>query len=245
MAIETSAHNGIGVIILLGAPGAGKGTQARELSRVWGIPHISTGDLLRTNVAQGTFLGRAANEIMNQGNLVPDSLIRELVEVRLLEADTAQGFILDGFPRTLDQANWLTECVATFRKGLDLIPIRIHLNQKQLAQRVSGRRHCPDCQASFHLYENPPKRDGFCDFDNAVLVQRPDDAEEILNQRLELHEKLTEPVIQHFRALGRFVEVSGDGPIEWVTQRILGACQLVAFETHVQNSRTMTSLSDA
>jgi adenylate kinase len=218
----------VGAIILFGAPGVGKGTQARELAKLWGIPHISTGELLRANVARGTFLGRAAKEIMNQGDLVPDSLVNAIVEVRLLEADTACGYILDGFPRTLDQAIWLTKSAATFHKGLPVLAIGIEVSRHQLLRRLDGRRHCPFCQASFNIYENPPKKNGFCDRDNAELIQRPDDTEEAMNKRLILYDALTAPVIEYFRAYGQLVEVSGDGPIEWITQRILGAYHLAA-----------------
>ena len=135
----------VGTILLLGPPGVGKGTQARELSKLCAIPHISTGELLRTNVAKGTHLGRAVKEMMNRGDLVPDSIVKEMVEVRLLEADTARGYILDGFPRTLDQAIWLSASIAKFRKELPVLAIGIQVSRSQLLRRITGRRHCPLC----------------------------------------------------------------------------------------------------
>ena len=130
-----------GPILLLGAPGVGKGTQAKELVRLWGIPQISTGDLLRANVAQGTALGKVAKEIMQRGELVPDSLVNEMVAVRLQQPDTANGYILDGFPRTLPQAGWLDGRLATQAQALPVIAVSIHVDYNQLLRRVTGRRN--------------------------------------------------------------------------------------------------------
>jgi len=231
----------VGAIILFGAPGVGKGTQARALSKLWAIPHISTGELLRTNVAKGTVLGSAVKEIVNRGDLVPNSLVKEMVELRLLEADIARGYILDGFPRTLEQAMWLTESVATFWKETPVLVVSIEVSRSHLLHRITGRRHCLLCQATFNIHENPPMNEGFCDYDNAELIQRSDDTEDILNRRLDLYDRLTSPVIEHFRTLGQFVEVSGDGPIEWITQRILGAYYLAASEANGYEPRRITN----
>jgi adenylate kinase len=220
----------VGAVVLLGAPGVGKGTQARELSKWWRIPHISTGDLLRINVAKETFLGRTASGFMNMGELVPDSLIEKMVEARLDEPDTARGYILDGFPRTLDQAVWLIGRIAALRERIPVFAVRIQMKRSQLLRRITGRRYCPHCQTTFNIYENPPNLFGVCDRDNATLIQRVDDTEETLNRRLDHYDRLTSPVIEHFRTHGQFVEVSGDGPIEWVTQRILGAHYLATSE---------------
>lgn len=241
IADDTANRNKIGAIILLGAPGVGKGTQARELSQLWSIPHISTGELLRANVERGTPLGRSARVIMDRGDLVPDSVVNEMVEARLFEADTERGYILDGFPRTLDQAVWFTERVTALRKGLAVLAIGIALRRDQLLRRITGRRHCPVCQTSFNIYENPPKKDGVCDWDQGALVRRPDDNEETANRRLKLYDTLTVPIISYFQAQGQFIEISGDGPIDWITQRLLGARHLAEYEALVKKAR-MTPL---
>jgi len=226
LAREMAQKSRVGVVLLLGSPGAGKGTQAKELSRLWNIPQISTGDLLRIHVANDTALGRTVKTIIDHGELVPDSLITEMVEARLLEPDTARGYILDGFPRTTDQATWLIGRLAVERNPLPIRAVRIHLDRTQLLRRVSGRRHCPVCQRSFNIYEiyeHRPKYNGFCDRDGAALIQRPDDAEEVLCRRLKVYEAQTTPVIDFFQARGQFAEVMGDGPIEWITESILDA----------------------
>jgi len=222
----------------------GKGTQARMLSKVWSIPHISTGELLRSNVAEDTFLGRSVKEIISRGDLVPDSLINEMVEARLSEPDTRYGYILDGFPRTLDQAMWLTELLTKLHGGTPFLPIHVHMGKGQLLRRITGRRHCPRCLATFNIYENRPKRNGFCDIDDEGLIQRSDDTEEIAKKRLEAYDALTMPIIRYFQSCVRFVEVSGDGPIEWITQRILGAYRLVTFEVLIEEVRATPQTAD-
>jgi adenylate kinase len=210
-------------IVLLGAPGVGKGTQAKALSKALGIPNISTGELLRANVSDGTRLGSAVKGIMSRGDLVPDSLVKEMVEIRLLESDTARGYILDGFPRTLDQAMWLSASAAAPRKGLKILAICIEVSRSQLLRRITGRRYCPLCQATFNIYEKRPRNEGVCDLDGSTLIQRPDDTDETFIRRLDLHDRLTSPVIEHFRTSGRLVEIPGDGPVECITEQILGA----------------------
>jgi adenylate kinase len=213
----------------LGAPGVGKGTQAKELVKLWGIPQISTGDLLRANVAQGTDLGRIAKEIMGRGELVPDSLVNEMVAVRLKEPDTAKGYILDGFPRTLGQAGWLdgrlAEQARTQAGGLPVIAVSIHVDYNQLLRRITGRRNCPVCQAIYNVYVHPPKRDGICDVEGAALVQRADDTEEVFKGRMRAYEALTAPVVEHYRAQGRFAEVDGNGPIDAIAAGIVAAVE--------------------
>src|ERR1035441_6516535 len=156
-----------GPILLCGASTGGKGTQAKELVKLWGIPQISTGDLLRANVAQGTQLGRVAKEIMGRGELVPDSLVDEMVALRLQEPDTARGYILDGFPRTLGQAGWLDGRLAAQADaqggGLPVIAVSIHVDYNQLLRRITGRRNCPVCQTIYNVYVKPPRVEGFCD----------------------------------------------------------------------------------
>jgi adenylate kinase len=210
-----------GPILLLGAPGVGKGTQAKELVKIWAIPQISTGDLLRGNVAQGTALGRVAKEIMGRGELVPDSLVDEMVAIRLQQPDTARGYILDGFPRTLGQAGWLDGRLAAQGNTLPVIAVSIQVDYNQLLRRITGRRNCPVCQAIYNVYVHPPKRDGFCDVEGAALVQRADDSEEVFKERMRAYTALTAPVVEHYRALGRFAEVDGDRPISAIAAGIV------------------------
>jgi adenylate kinase len=214
-----------GPILLLGAPGVGKGTQAKELVKIWGIPQISTGDLLRANVTQGTKLGQVAKEIMGRGELVPDSLVNEMVAVRLQQPDTLNGYILDGFPRTLGQAGWLDGRLAAQRDSLPVVAVSIQVNYNQLLRRITGRRNCPVCQTIYNVYVNPPKKDGFCDIEGAALTQRADDTEEVFKERMRAYGALTAPVVEHYRALGRFAEVDGDRPIAAIAAGIVAAVE--------------------
>jgi adenylate kinase len=220
-----------GPILLLGAPGAGKGTQAKELVKLWGIPQISTGDLLRANVTRGTQLGRAAKEIMGRGELVPDSLVNEMVAERLQCPDTANGFILDGFPRTLGQAGWLDGrldgrlAASGQTEELPVIAVSIHVDYNQLLRRITGRRNCPVCQRIYNVFVNPPKRDGFCDVENAQLAQRADDTEAVFAERMRAYAAQTAPVVEHYRNLGRFAEVDGDGSIPAIAAGIVAAVE--------------------
>ncbi len=214
-----------GPILLLGAPGVGKGTQAKELVQHWGIPQISTGDLLRANVAQGTSLGKTAKEIMHRGELVPDSLVNEMVAVRLQQPDTVKGYILDGFPRTLAQAHWLDGRLSTQTEGLPLVAVSIQVDYNQLLRRITGRRNCPVCQTIYNIYTKPPQRAGFCDVEGAALVQRADDTEKAFAERMRAYEAQTAPVIEHYRELGRFIEVPGDGPIAAIAAGIVTAVE--------------------
>ena len=214
-----------GPILLLGAPGVGKGTQAKELVKLWGIPQISTGDLLRANVAQRTQLGRAAKELMERGELVPDSLVNEMVATRLKEPDAANGYILDGFPRTLGQAHWLDGRLALEAESLPVIAVSIQVDYNQLLRRITGRRNCPVCATIYNIYMNPSKRDGFCDVEGAALVQRADDTEAVFKERMRAYAGLTAPVVDHYRDLGRFAEVDGDRPIATIAAGIVAAVE--------------------
>jgi adenylate kinase len=214
-----------GPILLLGAPGVGKGTQAKELVKLWGIPQISTGDLLRGNVAQGTKLGKVAKEIMGRGELVPDSLVNEMVAARLQEPDTAKGYILDGFPRTLGQADWLDGRLVAQKSTLPVVAVSIQVNYNQLLRRITGRRNCPVCHTIYNVYMNPPKTDGICDVEGAALVLRADDTEEVFKERMRAYEALTAPVVDHYRDLGRFAEVDGDGQIAVIAAGIVAAVE--------------------
>jgi adenylate kinase len=214
-----------GPILLLGAPGVGKGTQAKELVKLWGIPQISTGDLLRANVAKGTPLGKVAKDLMGRGQLVPDSLVDEMVSARMKEPDTTNGYILDGFPRTLGQAGWLDSLLASQGQKLPVIAVNIQVDYNQLLRRITGRRNCPVCATIYNIHMNPPKRDGFCDVEGAALVQRADDTEAVFKERMRAYQGLTAPVVEHYRTLGRFVEVDGDRPIGMIAAEIVSAVE--------------------
>ena len=209
-----------GPILLLGAPGSGKGTQAKELVRLWGIPQISTGDILRANVAQGTELGKAADALMKEGKFAPDELVNEMVAARLELPDTANGFILDGYPRTLPQANWLD---AHLHTALPLVAVKIQVDYNQLLRRITGRRNCPHCQRIYNIYLQTPKRAGYCDVDGTELIQRSDDTAEVLEGRMKAYEALTAPVIEHYHQQGRYAEVDGDLEVYVVTAAIQSA----------------------
>jgi adenylate kinase len=209
----------------LGAPGVGKGTQAKELVKVWEIPQISTGDLLRGNVSQGTELGKIAKEIMGRGELVPDSLVNEMVAVRLQQPDTLRGYILDGFPRTLPQAAWLDGRLAAQGPSLPVVAVSIHVDYNQLLRRITGRRSCPACGAIYNIHGKPPVKAGFCDVDGAALVQRADDTEKVFEERMRAYSALTAPVVEHYHELGRFAEVDGDRPILEIASGIVTAVE--------------------
>jgi len=213
-----------GPVLLLGAPGVGKGTQAQMLMAKYGIPQISTGDILRAarNNAH-TPEGAEAKRLMGQGLLVPDDLVNKLVAERLCEPDTGRGYILDGFPRTLPQANWLDEHLVSECGGHALVApvvaINIVADFNQLLLRITGRRLSSSGRI-YNIYSNPPKVDGICDGDGSALLQRPDDTEPVFLERMKTFEELTAPVIAHYRELGRFEEVDGDLGVEAVTAAI-------------------------
>jgi len=214
-----------GPILLLGAPGAGKGTQSDELVKLWGIPHISTGNLLRAHRDQGTELGKLADSLMNEGKLVPDTLVNQMVAVRLSEPDTARGFILDGFPRTLAQADWLDGWLAARADTLPVVAVSIKVDYTHLLQRITGRRTCSVCGTIYNVFLKPPKVAGVCDLEGAALVQRSDDTELCFDGRMRTYESLTAPVIEHYRALSRFVEVNGDQPVAEVAASIVSSVE--------------------
>lgn len=212
-----------GPILLLGAPGVGKGTQAKELVAKWRIPQISTGDLLRYNRDHGTPLGLQAKAVMDQGKLVPDDLVNQMVAERLKEPDTANGYILDGYPRTLGQAAWLDQHIGTEPGTLPVIAVSIQVSYNQLLRRITGRRVCPVCGTIYNIYLQPPKVDEKCDRDGTPLTRRSDDSEEVFRERMRTYESQTAPVVEHYRALGRFEEVNGDQPIDAVAAAVMAA----------------------
>ncbi|HEV2279331.1 MAG TPA: adenylate kinase [Acidobacteriaceae bacterium] len=212
-----------GPILLLGAPGVGKGTQAKELVAKWQIPQISTGDLLRYNRDHGTPLGLQAKAIMDQGKLVPDDLVNQMVAERLKQPDTANGYILDGYPRTLGQAAWLDQHIGTDPGALPVIAVSIQVSYNQLLRRITGRRVCPVCGTIYNIYLQPPKVDEKCDRDGTPLTRRSDDSEEVFRERMRTYESQTAPVVEHYRVLGRFEEVNGDQPIDAVAAAVMAA----------------------
>lgn len=212
-----------GPVLLLGAPGVGKGTQAQLLMAEFGIPQISTGDILRENIAKGTELGKAAKELMDQGQLVPDQIVNDMVQGRLTSDDVHAGYILDGFPRTLAQATWLDTHLPIFRETPPLVAISIRVDESELLRRITGRRICPVCKRIYNVYSNPPANDMLCDIDQTPLQHRSDDTEAAFTQRMKAYESLTAPVIEHYRASNRFREVDGDAPVEEVAQSIVAA----------------------
>ena len=193
----------------------------------WGIPQISTGDILRDNKARGTPLGLAASQLMDQGLLVPDDLVNEMVAARLVEADTKRGYILDGYPRTLGQAQWLDRWLErrleAVPEGLPVIVASIRVSYNQLLCRITGRRNCPTCQRIYNVYLQPPKVDMVCDVEGTPLVARADDVQEVFDERMRVYEALTAPVVEHYRAGGRFVEVDGEQPVDQVAEAIMTA----------------------
>ncbi len=213
-------------LVLLGAPGVGKGTQATLLTTKLGVPIISTGPLLRQAVADKTTLGRAAKLMMDAGQLVSDEIILGVIRERLLEKDTAQGFLLDGFPRNLIQAEALDEMLAKLGQSLDLI-IKLNLNIDRLMQRLLGRRHCLSCGATYNLFTAPPKMDENCDECGGRLRQRAEDTEELLSTRLRAFDLQTMPVIDYYQERGSLREVQGEGSVN----DVFAAMQKVTQET--------------
>jgi adenylate kinase len=211
-----------GPVLLLGAPGVGKGTQAKALMAAHGIPQISTGDILRANISQGTPLGKQAKALVDQGKLVSDDLVNQMVADRLCQPDTRRGYILDGFPRTLNQATWLDSQLSAACATLPVIAISIVVDYEQLLHRITGRRICPSGHI-FNIYSNPPTTPGICDVDGTILIQRPDDSEPVFVERMKTFESQTAPVVEHYRKQGRFEEIDGDQPVEQVTAAIEAA----------------------
>lgn len=226
--VATSNTVAVGPIILLGAPGAGKGTQAKLIAQRYGIPQISTGDILRDNVARGTELGRKADPIMKAGGLVPDDLVLVMVQDRLSQLDCDRGFILDGFPRTVKQAEWLDKYL-TSRSfvGQTLAPVvmNVEVSYNQLLQRLTGRRSCPVEGTIYNIYFQPPRKEGVCDSCGSQLVQRKDDKEEVISKRLKEYERQTLPLVDYYRRQGRLHRLNGELPVEQVTQEALAVIE--------------------
>ena len=215
------AAKGLGrAVIFLGPPGAGKGTQARQIAESYGVPHLSTGDMFRDHVNRSTPLGLRAKPIMERGELVPDDLVLSMVEERISRPDCADGFILDGFPRTLPQAEKLDEIL---RRRFKTDPLVVHfvVDQDQLMRRLTGRRTCAIGGEIYNIYDHPPKVPGRCDRDGGELVQRPDDREEVIGGRLAAYERQTRPLVDHYRRRGVLKDVDGMAAPAAVTKNVL------------------------
>lgn len=195
-------------IVMLGAPGAGKGTQAEMIAEKYHIPHISTGDIFRANIKNGTELGKKAKSYMDAGDLVPDELTCDLVIDRVAQDDCKDGYILDGFPRTIPQAEVFTEQLAKKNDAIDYA-IDVEVPDENIVKRMSGRRSCPNCGATYHIQFIPPKKDGVCDVCGTALVQRDDDKPETVRNRLDVYHRSTQPLIDFYKEKGSLRVVDG------------------------------------
>ncbi|RLA86133.1 MAG: adenylate kinase [Deltaproteobacteria bacterium] len=209
-------------LVLLGPPGSGKGTQAKRLSERLGIPHISTGDILREAVREGTALGKEAKRFMDEGKLVPDEVVIGIVKERLRGEDCEKGAIFDGFPRTVAQAEALDRIMEELGRRVDRV-IDIEVSEEEVLRRLTGRRTCKNCGAMYHVVFNPPKEPGVCDRCGGELYQRDDDREETIRERLRVYREQTEPLIDYYRSKGILYSVKGEGKIEDIEGEILRA----------------------
>lgn len=204
-------------LVIFGPPSAGKGTQAQKLSKKYGVPQIATGDLLREHVAKKTPIGLKVKAILDAGKLGPDDLIVEIIKDRVSRPDCGNGYLLDGFPRTMNQAKELEKMT-----DVDLV-LNIVVDHKALIERAVGRRICPKCAAVYHVKSNPPKKLGVCDKCGSSLVQRGDDKEETVQKRLRVYQEQTAPLIEHFRGTGKLVDIDGSRGIDGVFNQMVAA----------------------
>lgn len=223
-------------LILLGAPGAGKGTQARELAKHFAVPQIASGDMFRDHVARGTELGRQARAIMERGDLVNDDIVTAMVDDRVRRADCRHGFILDGFPRTLPQAERLEEILAR-AEFAPVLAINLQVSYHSLFRRLTGRRTCKTCGAIYNLYDRPPRVADRCDRDAGELLQRADDREEVIRERLAAYEKQTRPLIDYYRGRGALAEVNGDESPDALTRRLIELLEGLPAPVRADGSR--------
>lgn len=207
-------------IILMGLPGAGKGTQAEKINEKYQIPDISTGDMFRSSIKEGTALGNKAKSFMDEGALVPDEVTIGIVEERLQKEDCGKGFLLDGFPRTIAQAEALEDILTKLDTTLDYV-LHVDVPEENLVERLSGRRTCPTCGRTYHVIYNPPKKEGICDKDGTSLVQRSDDEAEMVKKRLGVNMEQTKPLLDFYNEKGYLVTVNGDQDIDSVFRDIV------------------------
>jgi adenylate kinase len=208
-------------IVLMGAPGSGKGTQAQRLQAKYGVPQVSSGDLLRDAVARGTELGRKAKAVMEAGQLVSDDIVLGLIRERLSRPDAAKGFILDGYPRNIDQANALAKLLEDLGQPLEAV-LLLDVSRDTLMKRLAGRRVCPKCGTVYNVHSMAPGATG-CSKDGAELLQRPDDKEEVIGKRLEVYEQQTRPLVEHYTSKGLLRVVAGEGELDDVFERMESA----------------------
>lgn len=206
--------------ILLGPPGAGKGTQAETIVNEFKIPHVSTGDMFRKNIKEETELGKRVKEFLDKGALVPDELTIEIVKDRLLQDDCKNGFLLDGFPRTIEQANALDKVLGDMGQKLDSV-VNIQVDSKLLVDRAVGRRICKDCGQTYHIIYNKPKKEGICDKCGGELYQRKDDTEETVANRINVYQEQTKPLIEYYTKKGIILNINGEQPIDKVGSDII------------------------
>ena len=213
-------------VVLLGAPGAGKGTQAALLAQHWGVAHIASGDLFRKHLGEGTELGMLAKTYMDKGELVPDDVTIRMVLERMSEPDAANGYVLDGFPRTLEQASALDAALSEKGQGIVSAPL-IEVDIEELVRRLAGRWICRSCQAPYHEMSNPPKDAGRCDACQGELYQRDDDKPEVVRVRLTTYERQTAPLIEYYDAQGKLTRINGQREVGQVTEDIKAAVDAV------------------
>lgn len=211
-------------VVLVGPPGAGKGTQAQFIAARLSIPKISTGDIFRANVKGGTELGRKAKEYMDAGDLVPDEITNAMVRDRLAEDDAREGFLLDGFPRNVPQAEVLNEMLAELGTKLDVV-LELKVDDDEVVRRLAGRRTCPNCGRIWHVELDPPRKEGVCDDCGGQLYQREDDSEQTVRHRLDVYQEQTAPLISFYERQGVLVCVEATGPVEQVTKRAMDALE--------------------
>lgn len=207
-------------IILMGLPGAGKGTQASEIIKKFPIPHISTGDMFRKAIKDETDLGKEAKSYMDRGELVPDEVTVGIVKERISEDDAKKGFLLDGFPRTIDQAESLSQIMSELDREIDAV-INIEVPEEELMNRLTGRRICEKCGTTYHLVFNPPKVDGICDIDGGKLYQREDDNPETVSNRLSVNVKQSKPILEYYNNKGVLKNIDGSKDIDEVTNDVI------------------------
>jgi len=231
----------VGPVILLGAPGAGKGTQAKRISATYGIPQISTGDILRDNICRGTELGKQAQGLMERGELVPDELVCQMVANRVAQPDSARGFILDGFPRTVNQAEWLDQHLAenhlfeSEQGGQRLVVIQLSIEYNRLLRRLTGRRTCPTCGRIYNAYTTQRSLvEGVCDIDGSALITRKDDRDEVIMERLKNYEVQTLPLVNYYQQRNRLSELDGAAEPDVITA---GAFKAIEDGDRLQVSR--------
>ncbi|MHC4340953.1 MAG: adenylate kinase [Planctomycetota bacterium] len=209
-------------VVFLGPPGAGKGTQAKRLAEAKGVVHLSTGDMLRSAIQKGTSTGLKAKDFMDRGDLVPDAVVDALVAERLREEDAKQGWLLDGYPRNLTQARMLQRLLREWETPITAV-LYLQVEDERLVERISGRRSCSGCGAVYHVQAEPPKAEGICDKCGSELMQREDDREDVVRDRLHIYRENTEPLVHHYEVHGLVRKIDGDQSIDEVTTEVLEA----------------------